>query len=83
VQGHEIAVTIAVDGSGRITRVSLKRWGNPDGGAFRLLDFGGVVEEERTFPGYTIPTRLRVGWYFGITGVRVQGRVLSRHDRRR
>ncbi len=29
------------------------------------MDFGGVAEEERRFGGYTIPTRLRVGWYVG------------------
>jgi len=28
------------------------------------VDFGGIVEEEGTFGGYTIPTRLRVGWHF-------------------
>jgi hypothetical protein len=29
------------------------------------VDFGGILEEEGTFCGYTIPTRLRIGWYFG------------------
>ncbi len=37
----------------------------PDGGSFRAVDFGGVAEDEQTFGGYTIPTRLRVGWYVG------------------
>lgn len=44
----------------------MRRWGNPDGAAFCLLDFGAVADEERTFGGYTIPTRLRVGWFFGL-----------------
>jgi hypothetical protein len=35
------------------------------GTEFRYVDFGGILEEESTFCGYTIPTRLRVGWYFG------------------
>jgi hypothetical protein len=29
------------------------------------VSFGGLVEEEASFAGYTIPSRLRVGWYFG------------------
>jgi hypothetical protein len=45
--------------------VQLQRWGNPDGGPFRAVDFGAVAEDEQTFGGYTIPTRLRVGWYVG------------------
>jgi hypothetical protein len=32
---------------------------------FRLVDFGGIVEAESAFEGYTIPTGLRVGWYVG------------------
>jgi hypothetical protein len=39
------------------------------GTEFRDVDFGGILEEEGTFCGYTIPTRLRVGWYFGSVGV--------------
>lgn len=42
---------------------TLPRWGNPDGGPFCELPFGGVVEAEGTFGAYTIPTQLRVGWH--------------------
>ncbi len=51
--------------SGRLKTFKLPRWGNPDGAQFREIDFGGILEEEGTFCGYTIPTHLRVGWYFG------------------
>jgi len=50
---------------GRLKTFKLPRWGNPDGAEFRYVDFGGIVEAEGTFCGYTIPTRLRIGWYFG------------------
>ena len=53
------------NGTGRLKTFKLPRWGNPDGAEFRYVDFGGILEEEGTFCGYTIPTRLRVGWYFG------------------
>jgi hypothetical protein len=51
--------------TGRLKTFKLPRWGNPDGAEFRDVDFGGILEEEGTFCGYTIPTRLRIGWYFG------------------
>ena len=53
------------NGTGRLKTFKLPRWGNPDSAEFRYVDFGGILEEEGTFCGYTIPTRLRVGWYFG------------------
>jgi len=58
-------VDFAIDEHGRLESISLQRWGNPGGGRFRSVDFGAVIEEERTFDGYTIPTRVRVGWFFG------------------
>ena len=51
--------------TGRLKTFKLPRWGSPDGAEFRYVDFGGILEEEGTFCGYTIPKRLRVGWYFG------------------
>jgi hypothetical protein len=64
--GEAVDVHLDVDASGRLDAVSLKRWGEVDPGAgFAYHDFGGVAEEERTFGGYTIPTRLRVGWHVG------------------
>ena len=47
--------------------------GNPVGGAFHYADFGGLVEEESTFDGYTIPTRMRIGWYFGTERFEAEG----------
>jgi uncharacterized protein DUF6544 len=43
----------------------MMRWGNPDGGPCRYHLFGGVVEEERRFGGFLLPSRVRVGWHFG------------------
>jgi hypothetical protein len=47
-----------------LERVKFLRWGNPDGGEHHYVDFGGVVEAEQTFGDYTIPTQLRLGWFF-------------------
>jgi len=58
-------ITLNLDPDGRIKTVEMIRWGNPDGKAFRLMPFGGYIDEEKTWGGYTIPSRLRIGWNFG------------------
>ena len=67
-----VDVALALD-DGCLQFVALSRWGNPDGGAFRAVDFGAMVEQEATFGGYTIPARLRVGWYFGTDRFESEG----------
>ena len=64
VQGERAELDFTIDRTGRLKTFKLPRWGNPDGAEFREMDFGGILEEEGTFCGYTIPTRLRVGWYY-------------------
>ncbi len=64
VQGRTVDLEFHVDDTGRLAAVSLQRWGNSEGGEFHQADFGAVAEEERSFAGYTVPTRLRVGWHF-------------------
>ncbi len=63
--GETAEIACTIDAHGRLVSVNMPRWGNPEGGEFHYADFGGFVEEEATFDGYTIPTRLRVGWHFG------------------
>jgi hypothetical protein len=65
VQGKRAELDFTLDQTGRLKTFKLLRWGNPDSTEFRYVDFGGFLEEEDTFCGYTIPTRLRIGWYFG------------------
>ncbi len=67
MQGKQASYTIAVDAEGRPTEQSvLQRWGNiTDDGSYRFIPYGAVVEEEGTFGGYTIATRVRGGWWYG------------------
>jgi len=65
VDGEPGDLELATDAGGRLREVRLARWGNPGGGAFREAPFGGVMEAEGTFQGLTIPTCVRVGWWFG------------------
>jgi hypothetical protein len=58
---------------GELKAVHMLRWGNPDKGNFRYVPFGALIEEEQTFGGYTIPTRVRVGWNFGTNHFEPEG----------
>lgn len=64
-QGEPAKLDLAIDQTGRLQTAKLLRWGNPEGVEHHYVDFGAIAEAEGTFGGYTIPTRLRVGWYFG------------------
>ena len=82
VEGERVAVELAIDGVGRLGSLTLKRWGNPGGAEYHYVDFGGVVESEGAFDGYTIPTRLRAGWYFGTERFESEGEFFrARIDR--
>lgn len=65
MQGETAGLSLALADTGRVSTVSMPRWGNPEGAAFHYVNFGGIMEDENTFNGFTIPTRVRVGWYFG------------------
>ena len=73
VQGERAELDFTIDQTGRLKTFKLPRWNNLDGSEFHYVDFGGIMEEERTFSGYTIPTRLRIGWYFGTKRFELEG----------
>jgi hypothetical protein len=62
----EIVLDMTLAPSGAIREITGQRWSNanPDK-TFRLQPFGGTIEAEGTFDGYTIPVRLRVGNHYG------------------
>jgi hypothetical protein len=62
-----------LDAAGRLNAVTMPRWGNPERRDFRYADFGGHMEQEGAFNGYTIPTRIRVGWHFGTPRFESEG----------
>ena len=65
VGGEHAELALSIDEHGALRSIAVRRWGNPEGQAFHWVDFGGQTSEDRSFGGYTIPTRARVGWYFG------------------
>jgi hypothetical protein len=73
VQGYEVEINLTIDETGRLKTLELERWGDPGGGAFRNAPFGGIAEAEKSFGGFTIPSRLRVGWYPGTPRFETEG----------
>jgi hypothetical protein len=71
--GETLQPELVTDDMGRLKTISLSRWGNPEGAQFHYVNFGAIVESERTFGGYTIPTRLRAGWHFGTDRFESEG----------
>lgn len=67
--GEPAALDFTIDDSGALKSISMPRWGNPgvnsEAAKFRYATFGGFFEREENFGGYSIPTRLRLGWHFG------------------
>ncbi|HZO91088.1 MAG TPA: DUF6544 family protein [Chthonomonadaceae bacterium] len=73
VESESVELSFGINGTGQLESVTLKRWGNPEGGAYHYADFGGFAEREGTFDGYTIPTQLRIGWYPGTERFESEG----------
>lgn len=73
VLGHTNRLDIELAEGGRPLSVGLLRWGNPEGEEHHFVPFGAVFEEESTFGGFTIPTKFRVGWYFGADNFESEG----------
>lgn len=65
VDADAIPVTLRIGPDGALREVALERWGDVEGPPARPIPYGFRVEEERTFDGVTIPTRLTGGWHFG------------------
>lgn len=55
-------LTLSIDKEGRLKEVVFSRWKDTEKD---FVPFGVGVEEERTFGGYTIPSKLRAGWWYG------------------
>jgi len=71
--GERSEVTIELDASRSLKTLSMPRWGNPDGGEFKVVDFGVIVEENRRFEGFTVPGKIRAGWFFGTERFESEG----------
>jgi hypothetical protein len=66
IDGEAVTLTLTVAPDGRLESAAMDRWGNltPDG-RYAAIPFGVDVLAERTFCGYTVPSGVRVGWWYG------------------
>jgi hypothetical protein len=61
-----ITLTLLVEPDGRLREIRILRWGDrTEDGSFGYIPFGGQIQEERAFGGYTIPSKVSVGWGIG------------------
>jgi hypothetical protein len=66
LHGETSPITLTVDPDGRLVEVAMQRWGNlTEDGSYQYIPYGIRATEERAFGGYTIPTRLAGGWWYG------------------
>lgn len=66
IHGESTELELGIGPGGELQTLAMLRWGDPDQtGTHALRPFGGVIEEEGTFEGFTIPTKVRIGWHFG------------------
>lgn len=64
----EIVLELSLGADGAVREMVGQRWSNANvEGIFKLQPFGGSVSAERSFQGYTIPSRLEVGNHYGTS----------------
>ncbi|MFP4692268.1 MAG: DUF6920 family protein [Halothece sp.] len=67
--GETTQLILNISPTGQLNSIRFQRWGHPQNNGYG--NFGGYLEQESSFSGYTIPTKVRVGWDF--TGDHFQG----------
>lgn len=69
IDDEPVTLTLIIDAEGKLLKLSVPRWGeHTEDGSFAYIPFGGAVQEEKTFGGFTIPSQMGVGWWFGTDG---------------
>lgn len=79
--GELSELQLELDPEGGVRTLSLARWTDVASpavqpGQFHYERFGGYCDTDRTFGGVTIPTRYRVGWYFGSERFETEGEFI-------
>ncbi|BAZ09192.1 hypothetical protein NIES4071_09980 [Calothrix sp. NIES-4071] len=66
IDGEPITLTLFIDSNGKLLKLSFPRWGeHTEDGSYTYIPFGGEVQQESTFAGFTIPSQVSLGWWYG------------------
>jgi hypothetical protein len=66
VENEDVTLTLRINAEGALRDVVMERWGDfTDDGKYSYVPFGMAVDEEKSFNGYTIPSKIRGGWWYG------------------
>ncbi len=66
LHGEATPLTLTVDPEGRLKEIAMNRWGNlTEEGSYQYIPYGATIAEEATFGGYTVPSWISVGWWYG------------------
>lgn len=66
VDDEPITLTLNIDDNGKLLNVSLPRWSDAtEDKNWQYISFSGKIQAEQTFGGYTVPTQIDVGYWFG------------------
>lgn len=68
IDREAIPLTVTVAPDGRLRSVHMDRWGHlTSDGRYAPIPFGADAVEEAAVGGYTVPSRLRVRWWYGTS----------------
>lgn len=65
IDGEAIPLTLVVGQDGALREITMMRHGNVGVASWQPIPYGVESEAEATFGGFTIPIRLRGGWWYG------------------
>jgi hypothetical protein len=66
IDDEPITLTFVIDSDGKLLEGYALRWGNhTKDGSWTYIPMGGKCYAEHTFDGFTIPSQVGVGWWFG------------------
>lgn len=66
IDDEPVTLTLIVDSDGKVLQLSLPRWGDAtENGSWNYIPFGVEFQAEQQFGGFTIPSQMNAGWWFG------------------
>jgi hypothetical protein len=66
IDDEPVTLTLIVDADGKLLKLSLPRWGDTtEDGSWDCIPFGVEFQAEQQFGGFTIPSQMNAGWWFG------------------